>query len=87
MKFTFNKQRFELSFPKIIPLVSFIIALTILLGLTSWQLKRLVWKKNLITERVTKFESNPRNISSIVEPQNEEFSTKLDNIFINSRIF
>ena len=74
MKFTFNKQRFELSFPKIIPLVSFIIALTILLGLTSWQLKRLVWKKNLITERVTKFESNPRNISSIVEPQKEEFS-------------
>tara|TARA_B100000029_G_scaffold449442_1_gene472693 strand:+ start:1699 stop:2421 length:723 start_codon:yes stop_codon:yes gene_type:complete len=73
MKFNFNNQQFEFSLPKIFPLISFLITLTILLGLTTWQLKRLVWKNNLINERVNKFESEPRDLDNILTPKDEEF--------------
>ena len=73
MKFNFNHQRFEFTLPKIIPLISFLIALAILLGLTSWQLKRLVWKNNLINERINKYESEPSDLDKIIAPQDEEF--------------
>ena len=79
MKFNFNNQRFQFNLPNIFPFVSFLIALTILLGLTTWQLKRLVWKNNLINERVNAYESEPRDLDKIIKPQDEEFSKILVN--------
>ena len=52
MNFTFNKKNYTFK-PNFVPLVSFVIALLILLSLSLWQVKRLVWKTNLIEQRVS----------------------------------
>ena len=41
---------------KAIPLIAFVVALSILLSLSTWQFKRLKWKTGLIYERFTKFD-------------------------------
>ena len=61
MNFTFNKKNYTFK-PKFVPLVSFVIALLILLSLSLWQVKRLVWKTNLIEQRVSNFEGEPKNL-------------------------
>ena len=60
MNFTFNKKNYIFNLN--VPLVSFVIALLILLSLSLWQVKRLVWKTNLIEQRVSNFEGEPKNL-------------------------
>jgi surfeit locus 1 family protein len=72
MNFTFNKKKYTFQ-PKLVPLISFIIALLILLSLSFWQVKRLVWKTNLIEQRVSNFEADPKNLNEIIKPQENEF--------------
>ena len=63
MNFTFNKKNYTFK-PKFVPLVSFVIALLILLSLSLWQVKRLVWKTNLIEQRVSNFEGEPKGLDN-----------------------
>ena len=72
MNFTFNKKNYTFK-PKFVPLVSFVIALLILLSLSLWQVKRLVWKTNLIEQRVSNFEGEPKNLFDIKKPDENEF--------------
>jgi surfeit locus 1 family protein len=72
MNFTFNKKNYTFK-PKFVPLVSFVIALLILLSLSLWQVKRLVWKTNLIEQRVSNFEGKPKNLFDIKKPNENEF--------------
>ena len=72
MNFTFNKKNYIFK-PKLIPFVSFVIALLILLSLSLWQVKRLVWKTNLIEQRVSNFEGEPKNLFDIKKPNENEF--------------
>ena len=72
MTFKFNNQTYTFK-PRLIPLLSFLVALTILLGLSSWQVKRLIWKTKLIEQRVTSFESEPISLFELNNPENEEF--------------
>ena len=71
MNFTFNKKNYTFK-PKFVPLVSFVIALLILLSLSLWQVKRLVWKNNLIEQRVSNFEGEPKNLFDIKKPNENE---------------
>ena len=72
MNFTFNKKNYTFK-PKFVPLVSSVIALLILLSLSLWQVKRLVWKTNLIEQRVSNFEGEPKNLFDIKKPNENEF--------------
>ena len=72
MNFTFNKKNYTFK-PNFVPLVSFVIALLILLSLSLWQVKRLVWKTNLIEQRVSNFEGEPKNLFDIKKPNENEF--------------
>ena len=72
MNFTFNKKNYTFK-PNFVPLVSFVIALLILLSLSLWQVKRLVWKTNLIEQRVSNFEGEPKNLFDIKKPDENEF--------------
>ena len=72
MNFTFNKKKYTFK-PKLVPLISFIIALLILLSLSLWQVKRLIWKTNLIEQRVSSFEAEPKKLSDIKKPAEHEF--------------
>ena len=72
MTFKFNNQTYTFK-PRIFPLFSFLVALTILLGLSYWQVKRLIWKTELIEQRVTSFESEPISLLDLNNPENEEF--------------
>ena len=72
MNFTFNKKNYIFK-PKLVPFVAFVIALLILLSLSLWQVKRLVWKTNLIEQRVSNFEGEPKNLYDIRKPNENEF--------------
>ncbi len=72
MNFTFNKKKYFFK-PKLIPLVSFFVALSILLSLSFWQVKRLIWKTNLIEQRVSSFEADPENLYDLKKPDENEF--------------
>ncbi len=72
MKFKFNSSRYSFE-PNLLPLVAFICALSILLALTTWQLKRLKWKTNLISERIISFEKDSTKFQEIESPVNNEF--------------
>ena len=58
---------------KAIPLIAFLVALSILLGLSAWQLKRLKWKSNLIDIRVSMYEGEVKPLNVIREPSESEF--------------
>tara|TARA_Y100001954_G_scaffold96833_1_gene105688 strand:+ start:22 stop:540 length:519 start_codon:yes stop_codon:yes gene_type:complete len=58
---------------KAIPLVAFLVALSILLSLSTWQLKRLKWKSNLIDIRVSMYEGEVKPLNTISEPSESEF--------------
>ena len=72
MRFTFNKKEY-LFRPKLIPLLAFSIALSILLSLSAWQIKRLNWKTNLIQQRVSMFEGEPKLLMQLKKPSEYEF--------------
>ena len=72
MRFSYKSQIVEFK-PKLVPLVSFFVALGILISLSSWQFKRLKWKENLINLRITNFEKPAEDIASFKEPSKNEF--------------
>ncbi len=73
MKFNFNNNKYILTRPRLIPLIAFLLALCILLSLSSWQVKRLKWKTGLINERITKFESEIIPLENFKGGDIEEF--------------
>ena len=81
MNFTFNKKNYIFK-PKLVPFVAFVIALLILLSLSLWQVKRLVWKTNLIEQRVSNFEGEPKNLYDIRKPNENEFKK----VFIEGKL-
>ena len=58
---------------KAISLIAFLVALSILLSLSTWQLKRLKWKSNLIDIRVSMYEGEVKPLNVIREPSESEF--------------
>ena len=72
MKFNFNSSTYSLK-PRIVPLLGFILALSILLSLSGWQIKRLNWKTDLISKRISSFELPPSKFSQIETPELNEF--------------
>ncbi len=72
MKFNFNSNSYSFK-PRPFPLFAFIIALSILLGLSWWQIKRLNWKTDLITQRIISFESAPVSLVNLNKPEKNEF--------------
>ena len=73
MKIKFYNSHFIFSRPKIIPLLSFFLALAILISLSTWQFKRLNWKNGLINERISRFESNSVGLEKLNNPAEHEF--------------
>ena len=72
MKFKFNSNSYYLKI-KPFPLVAFVCAFSILIGLSLWQVKRLKWKTQLINERVESFELDAINFEDFKNPENNEF--------------
>ena len=72
MKFNFNSNNYSFK-PRPFPLFAFIVALSILLGLSGWQIKRLNWKTDLISQRISSFESDPISFVSLNQPEKNEF--------------
>ena len=82
MKIRLNKNYvFE---TKVIPLFSFLVALSILLSLCAWQIKRLAWKEELIKIRVERFEKKIVSLDSLDHPEKQEFTkVSLNGSFFN----
>ena len=78
MILTFQKKKYSFK-PRFVPLFFFLAALTILLSLSTWQFKRLVWKTNLIEYRVKKFESAPIFLEDLKNPKENEFQKVIVN--------
>ena len=72
MKFNFNSNNYSFK-PRPFPLFAFIVALSILLGLSGWQIKRLNWKTDLISQRISSFESDPISFVNMNQPEKNEF--------------
>ena len=72
MKFNFNSNSYSFK-PRPFPLFAFIVALSILLGLSGWQIKRLNWKTDLISQRISSFESDPISFVNLNQPEKNEF--------------
>ena len=72
MKFNFNSNCYSFK-PRPFPVFAFIVALSILLGLSGWQIKRLNWKTDLISQRISSFESDPISFVSLNQPEKNEF--------------
>ena len=58
---------------KAVPLIAFVVALSILLGFSLWQFKRLKWKNDLIDIRVSMYEGEVKPLEDISEPSKSEF--------------
>ena len=58
---------------KAVPLIAFVVALSILLGFSLWQFKRLKWKNDLIDVRVSMYEGEVKSLKDISEPAKSEF--------------
>ena len=72
MIFKFNNKEYIFQ-TKADPFLAFIVALSILLGLSTWQFKRLKWKSKLIDIRVSMFEGEVKPLRVINEPSKSEF--------------
>ncbi len=72
MRFNFNSNSYSFK-PRLFPLFAFIVALSILLGLSGWQIKRLNWKTDLISQRISSFESDPISFVNLNQPEKNEF--------------
>ena len=88
MRFSYKSQIVEFK-PRLVPLISFFVALGILISLSSWQFKRLKWKENLINLRITNFEKPAKDIASFKEPSKNEFRkvTVTGNFLNNQEMF
>ena len=71
MIFKFKNKEYVFQ-TKVIPLIAFVVALSILLGLSFWQLKRLKWKSNLIDIRVSMYEGEVKPLKAIDEPRKNQ---------------
>ena len=72
MIFKFNNKEYIFQ-TKAVPFLAFVVALSILLGLSTWQFKRLKWKSNLIDIRVSMFEGEVKPLKVISKPSKSEF--------------
>ena len=72
MIFKFNNKEYIFQ-TKAVPFVAFVVALSILLGLSTWQFKRLKWKSNLIDIRISMFEGEVKPLKVVNEPSKSEF--------------
>ncbi len=72
MQFKVNSDKYSFK-PKPFPLFAFVCALSILIGLSAWQFKRLNWKNELISQRINSFELTPTDFENIEIPENNEF--------------
>ena len=72
MEFNFNSNSYSFK-PRPFPLIAFIVTLSILLGLSGWQIKRLNWKTDLISQRISSFESDPISFVNLNQPEKNEF--------------
>ena len=81
MKFNFNSNSYSFK-PRPFPLFAFIVALSILLGLSGWQIKRLNWKTDLISQRISSFESDPISFVNLNQPEKNEFRK----VFVNGQL-
>ena len=88
MRFSYKSKYIEFK-PRLVPLVSFFIALGILISLSSWQFKRLKWKESLINLRITNFEKPAKDIASFKELSKNEFRkvTVTGNFLNNQEMF
>ena len=85
MRFNYKSQLIEFK-PRLIPLVSFFLALGILISMSSWQFKRLKWKESLINLRVSNFEKMPEQLDSFKEPSKNEFrKAKIKGTLLNDQ--
>ena len=72
MTFKFKNKEYIFQ-TKAVPLIAFLVALSILLGFSLWQLKRLKWKNELIDIRVSMYEGEVKPLKGIIEPAKSEF--------------
>ena len=72
MKFKFKNKEYIFQ-TKAVPLIAFVVALSILLGFSLWQFKRLKWKNELIDIRVSMYEGEVKPLKGISEPAESEF--------------
>ena len=72
MTFKFNNKEYIFQ-TKAVPLIAFLVALSILLGFSLWQFKRLKWKNELIDIRVSMYEGEVKPLKGIIEPGKSEF--------------
>ena len=72
MIFNFNSNKYSFK-PKIFPLFAFFCALSILISLSTWQFKRLIWKKDLISQRIESYELDSTLFKNINSPEKNEF--------------
>ena len=80
MQFKFNSKTYSFK-PKIIPLVAFMSALMVLVMLSAWQFKRLVWKENLISQRINSFELDPVDFKTINNPEENGLFSPVKEVF------
>ena len=72
MTFKFKNKEYIFQ-TKAVPLIAFLVALSILLGFSLWQFKRLKWKNELIDIRVSMYEGEVKPLKGIIEPGKSEF--------------
>ena len=72
MTFKFKNKEYIFQ-TKAVPLIAFVVALSILLGFSLWQFKRLKWKNELIDIRVSMYEGEVKTLKGISEPAESEF--------------
>ena len=85
MKFTIfgKKLLFE---PKLVPTIATLLGLVVLLILSGWQIHRLNWKENLISERINRFEGESSNLKSFKTPSKHEFrKVRINGKFFNDK--
>ncbi len=84
MKFILQKKVYIFE-PKIIPSIATLIALSILLSLSFWQIKRLIWKKDLINTRIERYEKGVGDFDSLkVVEDNEFYKVSVKGEFLNN---
>ena len=75
--------------PKLVPSIATLLGLAILLTLSGWQIHRLKWKENLISERINRFEGESSDLKNFKIPSKNEFRkvTITGNFLNNQEMF
>jgi len=72
--------------PKLVPSIATLLGLAILLTLSGWQIHRLKWKENLISERINRFEGESSDLKNFKIPSNNEFrKVRINGKFLNDK--